>query len=104
LPSDSLSLPDLPSSSSTLSPYVPSRQQPNQPQRPGGGDPHDHFLAAIDSVLGPLPPGETDPMGRLLEQQRQSSSETRSVSGARSGSDAKPGSRPTDPRQYRRDH
>jgi hypothetical protein len=34
-------------------------------------DPHDQFLAAIDSVLGPLPPDASDPMHRLLHDQRQ---------------------------------
>jgi hypothetical protein len=100
LPSDSLSLPDLPSSSSTLSPYVPARQQ----YRTHGGDPHDHFLAAIDSVLGPLPPGETDPMGRLLERQRQDTTEPRSDSEPRSGSDTSSGFHHPNIRPHHRNH
>jgi hypothetical protein len=36
-------------------------------QHSQGGDPHDHFLAAIDSVLGPLPPDASDPMQSVLD-------------------------------------
>lgn len=50
----------------------PQQQQQPQPLRHQEGDPHDPFLAAIDSVLGPLPPDASDPMSRFFgERQRR---------------------------------
>jgi hypothetical protein len=74
IPLEPLVLPDIPSSLSATaihSENVIHQRDQRRPPTHGGGDPHDHFLAAIDSVLGPLPPGAADPMGPLFDAQQQ---------------------------------
>jgi hypothetical protein len=78
IPMEPLVLPDMPSSISaaatTHNESLIQRRDLRRPPTHGGGDPHDQFLAAIDSVLGPLPPGAADPMGPLFDAQQQSKS------------------------------
>lgn len=74
IPLEPFVLPDVPSSLSARATHSDSLRRQGDQRRPptqAGGDPHDQFLAAIDSVLGPLPPGAADPMDRLFDAQQQ---------------------------------